>query len=122
VRTIKVMLIDGLKTDKTDHREATLRELSVGDLLQAAEESERLIQTPDGLELKQSPTRMGIETIRRQIVSIGAVQGPLSLAEIQRLSATDLALLQITADQMDRATLEVSEQRGRTDAGGETPG
>ena len=103
-----VTLIHGLRVGESVLREAELRELTAGDILDAQDSAEKLVQTAAGPQLVASPARVGVELLRRQIVRIGAdrdaVAGPISLGEIRKLHPDDLELLQRTAAQLDAAT------------------
>lgn len=113
---IEVELKDGLKVGEDRLKNATLREATVGDMIDATTESERAIATPDGYALVASPTLVGLNTLRRQIVNIGDVKGPISLAELRKLSAGDLLQLQESAAALDTAALREVERRGRDTA------
>jgi phage FluMu protein gp41 len=121
--TVTVHLDHGYKQGDTVHREITLRELTAGDIIDAQQEAERLVHTPDGPALVSSPTLVGLHTLRRQVSRIGDVSGPLSLAELKKLHPNDLYKLQLRAEELegaaaaDLASREVA-QRGRD---GEAP-
>jgi phage FluMu protein gp41 len=119
MRTVKVILHDGLKIGEETMTEATLRETTAADVIEAIEESERLLNLPDGPALVASPTMVGMHTLRRQIVSIGSHPGPLLLSELKKLSAIDLGLLQEQAMDLERASMKGLADRGRHDAGAE---
>lgn len=108
----------GLVVGEKRHRAFVLRTLTAGDVVAAQEESERLIQTPDGYQLVSSPAKMGVELLRRQVVQIGEVKGPLEIFQLSLLSATDLEILSAHADKLDQATLTGVTTRGRDDRGG----
>lgn len=117
-------LIQGLKIGDAEHQEAVLREASGGDVLAAMEESERLVwgDGPDGTpqpHLVVSPTLVGINVLRRQIVRIGEIKGPLERFDINRLSPADLNLLQVQAQLLEGAASVEVARRGRPDAGGQ---
>ena len=95
--------------------EAELRELTAGDVLEAAEESEKLVITPDGPSLVQSPTLMGVHTLRRQIKRIGSIPGPIPLSMLSMLPVADLELLQAEAEKLDQA-IEAIAGRGRDES------
>lgn len=103
--TVIVTLRDGLMVGKELHHEAELREATLGDVLAATVESERLVLRPDntGWELAASKTLMGVHLLRRQLMRVGAFQGPFTLLILERISSTDMALLQAAADTLDRA-------------------
>ena len=98
-----VTLIHGLRVGESVLREAELRELTAGDILDAQDSAEKLVQTAAGPQLVASPARVGVELLRRQIVRIGDVAGPVSLGEIRKLHPDDLELLQRAAAQLDAA-------------------
>lgn len=111
--TIKVKLNKGLRVGEKTHIDAEIREASVGDMLDAAEESERLVNTPDGYQLLASPTLVGVNVLRRQIVAIGDHPGPLTLGEIKKLDPSDLNLLQAEAQRLEAVSLKETADRGR---------
>lgn len=117
---ITVDLIGGLTIGETAHKQALLREASAGDLIDAQMESEKVIMVPgaDGQSsepaLVCSPSLVGLNVLRRQIVKIGEHQGPLSLEELRRLgNAGDLALLQEAAFKLEQASLKPLVAQGR---------
>lgn len=120
---ISVTLPKGLKTVKdgveTLHRDAELRESTVADLLDATAEAERAVATPEGYRLIASPTLVSVGLLRRQIVKIGELPGPLSLGQVRLLHAVDLDALQVAAGDLDAAVAREVADRGR-DPG--TPG
>ncbi|MGP9666247.1 hypothetical protein ACT3TY_16710, partial [Halomonas sp. AOP22-C1-8] len=100
---IDVPLIHGLKIGEAVCKDAKLREATAGDVLEAQEAAERLMMVPtqNGVEpmLVVSPSRVGVEVLRRQIVSIGDVSGPLDLKLMHRLHPEDLNLLLAKSEQ-----------------------
>ena len=119
--TVTVTLLGGLQIGETTHTEAVLREPSGADLIDALEESEKLVLVPtvDGGEAKPnmvlSPALMGLNVMRRQIVSIGSHQGPLTLAELKKLKkAGDIDQLQEKAMQLEQASIEALVDQGRS--------
>lgn len=106
----------GKGDDAEQQYEVTLRELTVGDILAAREESEKVVSTPDGYTLVVSPTLVGLHTLRRQVAQVGLLQGPLSQGDIGRLHPDDLELLYQKVDALDEASLKGVEARGRSDA------
>ena len=111
----KVTLNKGLKVGEVVHKEAELREATAGDFIDAAEESEKLVLTPEGnYVLIASPTLVGLNTLRRQIVKIGEYDGPLTMREVKMLSSGDINRLQNAAGKLDAAAAaEELAQRGR---------
>ena len=81
---MKVMLETGLMFGEERQLEVTLRELTTGDLLDAETAAERLVMTAEGEPvLVKSPALFGYEILRRQIASIGKINGPISLRELR---------------------------------------
>lgn len=117
----------GLRTVRTSslgeqeilHREAVLRELTTGDLVNAATEAEKVVLGDDGeYHLVQSPTLAGLHMLRRQIVRIGDIEGPFEVGELLKLATPDFQALQAAADRLDAAavqTLGETAGRGRDD-------
>lgn len=116
----KVTLIKGITVGVDQHLEAVLKELTAGDVIEAAQESERLIMVPgnNGQEprLVHSNALMGINTLRRQIASIGEIQGPIEMDQLALLSDQDLGILQAAAEAMDTAVATAVINRGRSKA------
>lgn len=116
----KVTLHKGLTVGEKVHNIATLRELNAGDVLRAMEESERVVMVPtaNGIEpsLLMSNALMGVNTLRRQIVSIGEIQGPIEREQLDLLSDRDLDILQKGASDMEKAIVKALSERGRSGA------
>ncbi|WP_328184625.1 phage tail assembly protein [Marinobacter sp. OP 3.4] len=119
---VDVELEEGLVVGEKTHKKARIRELTAGDIFDAQAEAERVIQTEEGPQLVTSPSAVGIHTLRRQIVCIGDLDGPLSLKEMRKLHPVDLELLQEESMKLEQAVIasiasrEVA-QRGRADEG-----
>lgn len=122
--TIIVTLMYGLKIGDETHYQVVLREATAGDVLDAQEAGERLVFAPTGdggVEpvLVASPSRVGIEVLRRQIASVGDISGPLDLALMRRLDPEDLNFLLIKSGQLDGAAVSQAQdgasKRGRDD-------
>ena len=111
--TVKVTLKQGLTVGEARHIEAELREATAGDMIEACLEAERLVETFESPQLVSSPTLVGLHTLRRQIVRIGDCQGPLTLAELKKLTTGDLSLLQEKALDLEAASLQGVASRGR---------
>jgi len=85
-------------------RELILREVGGGDVIEAQEESEKLVMTPDGPALVASPTLVGLNVLRRQVVKVGEkVDGPVDIATLKRLHPLDLNAVQEAADEDGQA-------------------
>ena len=95
--------------------------LTAGEILAASEAAEKLVMVGEG-DAKEpmfiiSPTLMGVESLRRQIVSIGDVQGPISMHQINSLHEEDLLHLNQAAANIEKT--KVSQElarRGRSDS------
>lgn len=112
--TITITLKDGIKVGDDTLVEAVLRSPTAGDIIDAQEESEKLVQTIDGHRLVSSPTLSGAGMLRRQVVRIGNLQGPLSLDDLRKLSPRDMEALQIATGSLDDAlAVEALSDRGR---------
>jgi len=111
--TVECILNKGLTIGETVHTKAVIREVTAGDLIDATDESEKLTLTPDGYQLIASPTLVGLNTLRRQIVTIGDYPGPLTIGELRLLSGKDMNLLQQKAAELDNATLEAVAAQGK---------
>ncbi len=102
----KVELTHGLQIGKKFHKTAILKESTTGDILDATEESEKVITLADGSHaLVVSDAFLGINILRRQIVSVGEYEGSLTLQEMRHLHPNDLALLQVEADTLDNTAV-----------------
>lgn len=125
--TVKFNLKHGLTISDDVLKEVTLREVTAGDIIHATEESEKLVfaqVSKDKTEpmLVPSPGLMGVNVLRRQIKSIGNVKGPIDLSTLEKLSADDLELLQVKAEELETAALaetasEAVTQKGRSAKG-----
>lgn len=114
--TVQIDLQKGLTIGEETHTAAEIREATAADLIDATEESEKLVATPDGgYQLLASPTLVGLNCLRRQIVRVGEHPGPLTMGELRKLSAHDLSLLQEKAQALETATLKGVAERGRGD-------
>lgn len=115
---MNITLIDGLVIGKDDnqvtHKDVVIRELTAGDMMSAQIASERVVETRQGAKLVSSPSQMTYEMVRRAIVTLGVIQGPVSLAELGKLSQSDFMLLHdgVMALQ-DLRLSEVVENQGR---------
>jgi phage FluMu protein gp41 len=101
--TVTIPLTTPIIIGKQECGEVILREAGGGDVIEAQEESEKLIMTVDGPQLVASPTLVGVNVLRRQVVSIGPIKGPVDIVTLKRLSVPDLNAVQRTADDMDKA-------------------
>ncbi len=104
---VTVQLEHGLKVGDDLLTEAEIREATAGDLIEAQEEAERLVYAMrDGRmepTLVASPVRLGVEVLRRQIVRIGNMSGPIDLTQIKQLSPLDLNRLEGAARELENA-------------------
>ena len=116
--TTTVTLKHGLKLDDKPQLEAVLREPTAGDVIDATEGSEKVIFTGDGYELIASPTIVGSLVLCQQIVRIGEIEGPLTMAMLKKLSAADFKLLQDSANTLDHVPSEVTKS-GESDQDGD---
>lgn len=110
-------LKDGLPFGTGDETEmqydVTLRELTAGDLIDAQAAAEKLVMSKEGPILVSSPSRMGLEMLRRQIASVGCIKGPLSMALIRKLSADDFQRLSLATEMYDMAVAaSLTQERG----------
>ena len=124
---VTITLIHGIKVGDDVLREVVLREPTAGDIIEAQEESERLVYATRGDRVEPtlvaSPTMVGIHVLRRQIKRIGDISGPVDLHLLKKLHPADMDTLQAEADKLDAATAaEVASRevarRGRNDGDG----
>lgn len=114
-------LIDGYQPVETVHKECVIRSATAGDVIDAVEAAEKPIVTAEGVVLVVSDHRMGLEMARRQIVRIGGVDGPLSVAQMRELTATDFDLIQEHLVKLDGPAKDASKtlgERGRPSGSG----
>lgn len=121
---VQISLKHGLKVGDDTLKAVTLREVTAGDIIDAQDESEKLVYAAEGDRLVPtlvaSPTLVGVHVLRRQILRIGDLDGPLLLEQLKRLHPADLNLLQEKAEELEgameaeAASREVA-QRGRGD-------
>lgn len=123
---VTITLIHGLAIGEDTHKEVVLREPTAGDILDAQEASERLmmVPTPEGGQepmLISSPSRSSMEVLRRQIVSIGDISGPLDEKLLRKLDPEDLDMLLAVTGNFDAGgSNQVQKevvQRGRDEGG-----
>lgn len=122
-----VVLEHGLKIGDAVLKKAIIREAIAGDIMEAQEDSEKLMMVPSatGMEAQfvTSPALMTGNVLRRQIKAIDDYSGPLTMDELKKLHPQDMnALLdaQQQLEQASNATLEAVAKRGRTDSNSDT--
>lgn len=120
--TKTVPLVDGLTSGDQTFIEAILKAPDAGDIIDASLESEKPVQTPQGWQLLVSPVLLEQHVLRRQVLSIGDFQGPLTMAELKKLSQADLQLLQAAAGELDQQLAAGIIARGRSAAPGAAAG
>jgi phage FluMu protein gp41 len=115
-------LIDGLTLGDGDtavvHKHVKLRSLTAGDLEDAGLEAEKVLRIDGQPVIVTSPVAMSNAVLKRQILRIGEIAGPLNDVMFRKLSATDLELIQAQAELIDsasRAAVEAALNRGRSD-------
>lgn len=112
-----VDLLDGLPSGDSREYRVTFRELTAKDSIDAEEEAERVIDTRNGPVLIASPSLRGIALLRRQIATVGEMQGPLSVIQIKQLSERDLSRLMAAVSLLDMALAgKLAAERGRSGA------
>lgn len=114
-------LKDGLKVGDKKLTKVELREVTAGDVIEAEEESEKVVMTPEGPRLLLSPIMNGLNLLRRQVVCIGDVKGPVSVDELKKLSKRDLDILFAEAGLLEKATAAAVKAETGT-GGGDEPG
>lgn len=91
---MKFTLINGLADDKGVHKDVVMREITAGDILAANENTREIYQTPNGAVLMCPNDKVMVEVLCRIITKLGDLKMPLSKQEFNKLSLTDLNLLQ----------------------------
>lgn len=126
--SIKGKLKHGYQVGNDTYHDYTIREATAGDVIEANEESEKLVVFPNAEgrpepQFVPSPTMVGVHVLRRQIASIGPISGPFSLDQIKSFHPEDLNQLQAEAECLEGAedteALRAVAQRGRGDSDGE---
>ncbi len=130
--THKFTLTHGLKVGEERLKACVMRQVETGDIIDAQLESERVEMVDMGGRLMpvllESPVAMGLNTLRRQIISVGDMSGPFDLAELRKLHVDDFQHIQLIGEMLDgvMTAKEVAEElasRGRSDsAGGDAGG
>lgn len=124
---IEIKLIHGLKIGDQVLYDVTIKDhLTAGEIREASMAAEKLVMVESPVsgkaepELIVSPTLMAHEGLRRQIKSIGNINGPISLQELSLLHEDDLFMLNRIADNIEKIkTSKEVTQRGRSDEAGD---
>ncbi|KEA51792.1 MULTISPECIES: phage tail assembly protein [Mangrovibacter] len=118
--TLKHGLLTGKGTaDEACHVDVTFRELNSEDVIKSQLAAERVVIGENGKAVAYcSEVLMGLEMLRRQILSVGTIPGPLNIKDLYRLHPEDLDLLTGMASKMDDLLAETGS-RGRPDAAGD---
>lgn len=74
----------GIGADCVMQYAVTFRELTTGDVIDAQTASEIPVTTAEGPMLVSSPSKMGVEMLRRSIATVGSINGPLSVALLRQ--------------------------------------
>ena len=102
--------------DEARHTSVTFRELTSEDVINSQLAAERVVIGENGKAVAYcSEVLMGLEMLRRQILSVGTIPGPLS---VKQLYSFHLELLTEKAGAMDDLLAETGK-RGRPDAAGD---
>lgn len=113
-------LEDGLLLVQKTHKKCVIRPLTAGDILDAQQDSERLMATPNGFELVVSDSALGFHLARRQIVTLGDIKGPLKVDDMRLLSGRDLNKIHKELEALDEAVAGALAKRGRDAGAGAT--
>ncbi|WP_424404556.1 hypothetical protein [Pasteurella sp. PK-2025] len=114
---MELRLKQGLMYGDEPQYDVVLRDLSTGDLIDAELAAERLMVDKQGNPtLVVSQVLFSYELLRRQIASIGKLQGPLSLAQLRSLTPEDLGLINAALEAVESAKAQKVLERGRLDA------
>ena len=118
--TLKHGYLTGKGTeDETRHTTVILRELDSRDVVESQLAAERVVIGENGKAVAYcSEVLMGLEMLRRQIMSVGVIPGPLSVKQLYAFHPEDLELLTTKAAAMDELLAETAN-RGRPDAAGD---
>ena len=105
--------------DEARHTSVTFRELTSEDVINSQLAAERVVIGENGKAVAYcSEVLMGLEMLRRQILSVGTIPGPLSVKQLYSFHPEDLELLTEKAGAMDDLLVETGK-RGRPDAAGD---
>jgi phage FluMu protein gp41 len=103
----KVPLVDGWKVGEQRHGEVTLRELQLGDFLEAKNAGLRRAKLAgDGKTRVPSHAAMGIEMLRLRIVELDGEPVEVTRGMFEGLSPRDLLCLQNGFDEMDEGVMD----------------
>lgn len=106
-------------TDEARHTEVTLRELDSRDVVESQLAAERVVIGDNGKAVAYcSEVMMGLELLRRQILKVGEIPGPLSIKQLYSFHPEDLEVLSSKASSLDDMLVETTN-RGRSDAAGD---
>lgn len=111
--TIDITLKDGIRIGETIHQKIRLRELTIGEQLQAHTDAERVVATPNGYTLVPSPSLLTFLTLLRQIVLVNDPGVFVSEEQLKKCSARDFDALIIASGKLETVILEAAEARGR---------
>lgn len=119
-------LKDGITVGDTVNTTCTIREPNVGDIRKANTLAEQLRMAPVGVDangmaslepvLVTSQFLVGWHLLRLQIVNIGNLSAPIEPEIMDKLSESDLLLIQGNAEDLDKASVSAVTQRGRDDS------
>lgn len=104
---------DGLKVGETTFYDVTIGKVTTHILQQAKEAAEKVIPTPTGYELVVSPTRLENEMLRRRILKVGNINGPLQPKELSAITDGDMDIILKHMQELDAA--EDMDSTGRLD-------
>jgi len=118
---IEFDLKDGITVGGQQEKHVVLRELTAGDIIDAGEESEKVVYSPRGEPtMVQSSVIMGAQIMCRQVAKLGTLQGPLDLDFLKKFTEADFSLLQLKCAELDsvaKKEVEVLNGRGRESDG-----
>lgn len=124
---MEFQLQDGLPFGKGDDAElqydVVMKELSPKDVFDSQLAAETFGVVNGKAYSYVSDTAMGIELLRRQVVSVGSIKGPLTRSQLLSLSDGDFSLVQESGQKLDEkvtavAAMEEAQERGRPEATG----
>lgn len=111
--TIECKLEKGITVGSRTHRLAILKEHDAGMVIDATADSERVVVVDGQPHLVSSPNSVGLQVLRRQVVSLGDIKGPLEMEQLRLLSAEDLNRLQDHAERLEFATQLAMQTEGK---------
>lgn len=108
---IKILLENGLKVGDKIHKDCELKELNAREVYEINADAEEIRIIGKDTIIIQSPSKVAMATLRKQIAKLGDLTMPLSEEEFGSLSNTDLEIIQEASKQLNKALREKVSKR-----------